>query len=200
MQSEQEQKQKLIDEQYYKQQMDELNIKKQLEKENEFNRQQQYIMDKIREYLKIDITNEEISALVNDLKTIDTFGTSEYRSIEYRSIQYRDGYFLDYYFKKKTIDDLLIVKKLYNRFATYHNIRYKDSYEIISTYLENIKPLNAFYKYESNYYIMHKQHQENENKKGFLSHKKPFIGIDEYKKKYIPIFCDSTYIYDNTKK
>ena len=155
MQTEQE----ILEEQYLKQQLEEINemanltekqllkqledikIKKQKqfeilklkEKETEFNRQQQFIIEKIRGYLKIDITNEEISSLINECNI------HSHNSIKY-------------YFKfKVSDDDLLIYKKLLNKFARYHNVRYVDSYEIIFRYLTKIQPLNGYQEYLMEY-------------------------------------------------
>jgi len=148
-----------------------LEILKLKEKETEFNRQQQFIMEKIRGYLKIDITNEEISSLINEC------------------INYRDNP-MKYYFKVSD-DDLLIYRKLLNKFARHHNIRYDDSYEIISRYLNKIQPLNGYQEYLMEYNILSQKHRENENNKrqldrNYIQHL--FIDQTEYSKRYIPIF------------
>jgi hypothetical protein len=168
-------------------QLEEIKIKKQKqleilklkEKETEFNRQQQFIMEKIRGYLKIDITNEEISSLVNECNI------SNY---EHHSIKY---YGMKYYFKVSGDDDLLIYKKLLNKFARHHNIRYDDSYEIILRYLNKIQPLNGYQEYCNEYIILYQKHQSNEiNRRqldrNYIQHS--FIDQTEYSKRYIPIF------------
>lgn len=194
----------ILEEQYFKQQLEEINelenvtekellkqldelkIKKQKqleilklkEKETEFNRQQQFIMDKIRGYLKIDITNEEILSLINECNTNT------------------NSKFLKYYFKVSD-DDLLIARKFYNRFAIHHNIRYEDSHDIVLRYFNKIQPLNDYIKYCNDYNVLQREHQQNESKKRYLNTMykiEPFIDINEYNKKFIPIYYDSTYI------
>jgi hypothetical protein len=147
-----EKEQKLLEELIIEKQkyIEKLKIKKE---ESEFNRQQQFIIDKIRDYIKIDITNEEISSIVNEYKS--------------------DINHLKYYFKV-TDDDLLIVRKFYNRFARHHHIRYEDSYDIILNYLNKIKILNDY-----------TQHQmQNQSRKRLDDSRSKLEYV-----KFIPIFC-----------
>ena len=86
---------------------------------NEFNKQREYLMNKFRTFLEMDVTDEEICAML-----------SHYRYINY--------YFSDL----NECKSILLQRKLLNRYARYHEIRYEDSIDIIYKYLNSIVPLN----------------------------------------------------------
>jgi hypothetical protein len=91
----------------------------------EFNKQKTYIIDIIRVFFDLPITNDEICAIIN------TCPNPEY-NVKF-DLQY---YFTDTYNNNK---NLLIAIKFYNKYAKYHNIRYEDSLQIITKYLHSFR-------------------------------------------------------------
>jgi len=87
--------------------------------DEEFNKQREYLINKVRKFIEIEVSDDEICAILSDYRYIDYY------------ITYNDEH-------KK----LLLQKKLLNRYARHHEIRFEDSCQIISKYLNSIKPLN----------------------------------------------------------
>jgi len=104
-------------------QLEELRKKKDLlNKENEFVKQRNYLINKFKDFVEIDISEKEIIIFLL------TFA-GETR----------------YYFPITTDNyhyNLLLIRKFYNKYAKYHEIRYEDSVEIIEGFLHDITPLD----------------------------------------------------------
>jgi len=130
--------------------------------DEEFNKQREYLINKVRKFIEIEVSEDEICAILSDYRYIDYY------------ITYNDEH-------KK----LLLQKKLLNRYARYHEIRFEDSCQIISKYLNSIKPLNDEIYFINQQYA--KQPKSNvilsKEPKGFKVDQEP-IAIEEY----IPIF------------
>jgi len=95
--------------------------------QNEFNIHKNYLIDKLRKFLDMEVSDEEISAVYND-KNLQS------------SIKIFD-YYLEVEDQEKK---LLNIRKVYNRYARENEIRYEDSVEIIYGFIQSIKPLNDY--------------------------------------------------------
>jgi len=95
--------------------------------ENEFDKQKNYLIDKLREFLDMEVSDEEIISVYND--------TNFQSSIKIYN------YYLEVEDKEKK---LLKIRKVFNRYAKVNEIRYEDSVEIICEFIKSIKPLNDF--------------------------------------------------------
>jgi len=92
---------------------------REMEVKIEFNNQKNFIMNKFRKFLNIPVSYNEVNAILNKSQS------------------------LKYYFKVEDEDNnLLFIKKVYNRYAKYHEIRYEDAYEIIDNFIFKIQPIN----------------------------------------------------------
>jgi ferredoxin-fold anticodon binding domain-containing protein len=94
----------------------------------EFKKQKDYLINKLKTFLDIDVKDNEIIAIYND-------------------DNYLENHF-NYYFKVEDEDNnLLFRRRIYNRHAQKNFIRYEDSFEIIHYFLKRIKPINDFGEY-----------------------------------------------------
>jgi hypothetical protein len=106
---------------------------KQKEMENtkvniEFKKQKDYLINKLKTFLDMDIKDSEINSIYND----DNYLENHFK----------------YYFKIEDEDNnLLFRRRVYNRHAQKNFIRYEDSNEIIHNFLKRIKPINDFSEY-----------------------------------------------------
>ena len=132
----------------------------------ESNKQKDYLTNKLRKFLDMEIKDYEITSIYND----DI---------------YLEHHF-NYYFKVEDEDNnLLFRKKVYNRHARLNGIRYEDSVEIIHTFLKKIKPVNDFGEFLQKYNQNNRYVVEEEEGGGDRRNIKNAI------KKYIPIFYSS---------
>ena len=101
---------------------------KQKEMENtkvniEFKKQKDYLINKLKKFLDMDIKDYEIISIYND-------------------DNYRENHF-NYYFKIEDEDsNLLFRRRVYNRYAQKNFIRYEDSLHILIEFLTEIKALD----------------------------------------------------------
>jgi hypothetical protein len=134
-------------------------------------KQKDYLIDKIRKFLDMQISDEEIIAVCND-----SFGG------------YLQNQFYNYYLKVEDQEKkLLTVRKVFNRYARVNEIRYEDSVDIIKDFLIKLKPLNDYNEWQrENQIRMHNQgylsKRRSASPKGDKIHEKI---INEY----IPLFC-----------
>ena len=91
----------------------------------EFNKQKTYLIEKLRKFLDMEVSDEEIISVYND-KNLQS------------SIKIFD-YYLEVEDEEKK---LLNIRKVFNRYARENEIRYEDSIEIIYGFIQSIKPLN----------------------------------------------------------
>jgi len=106
-------------------QLEEIKIKEESEK-NEFPKQKTYLMNKLRNFVKIEISDKEVSSIFSDMN-------EEEINIEFGWFPPRN---LSYFFRNDNDDDtLLIARKFYNKYATHHQIRYTDSRDVINKFL-----------------------------------------------------------------
>jgi hypothetical protein len=95
--------------------------------EIEFNKQKTYLIDKLRKFLDMEVSDEEIISVYND-----------------KNLQSSIKIF-DYYLKVENEEKkLLNIRKVYNRYARENEIRYEDSIEIIYGFIKSIEPLNDY--------------------------------------------------------
>ena len=104
-------------------QIDVLKIKiKETEEQNEFNKQRFFLLKKLGDFLGIQISDAEGFAVL-------------YR-FTYQIISP-----ISYYLKKEDAN-MLFERKVINRYAKYHEIRFEDGFDIIKDFLDTIKPIN----------------------------------------------------------
>ena len=90
-------------------------------------KQKDYLIDKLRKFLGMEVSDAEIIAV--------------YTSYNFESGYQNDAF--NYYLKVEDIDTkLLLVRKLYIKYARYQDIRFEDSVDIIRDFISRIKPLN----------------------------------------------------------
>jgi len=107
----------------------EKNIEKIKQNDTEFNKQREYLINKFREFIEIEISNAEVAACLFNPISFDYVG---------------------YYFKDD--ENLLLKRKVYNRYARYHEIRYEDSVDIIYDFIQKIKPIKDKSSFEEEQY------------------------------------------------
>lgn len=84
-----------------------------------FNNQKNFIMNKFKKFINIPLSYNEVNAILNKSQS------------------------LKYYFKVEDEDNnLLFIRKVYNKYARYHEIRYEDACEIIDNFIFKIQPIN----------------------------------------------------------
>jgi len=130
-------------------------------------KQKYYLIDRIRKFLDMQISDEEIAVIG------DHFGNY---------LQTHHHYYLKVEDQEKK---LLTVRKVFNRYARVNEIRYEDSVDIIRDFLIKLKPLNDYNEWQRDNQIrMHNQ--------GYSRGKKLGKGEEEPEKiidGYIPLFC-----------
>ena len=112
-----------------KKKAEELNKKaKEIEEENkdtEFNKQRYYVINKVRDFLNMQVSDEEICAVLYRF-----YGAHINHSQSHIPISY---------YLKQEDENMLFERKVFNRYAKCHEIRYEDSYEIITNFINKIK-------------------------------------------------------------
>ena len=107
-----------------KKKAEELNKKaKEMEEQNkdtEFNKQRYYIINKVRDFLNMQVSDEEICAVL------------------YRIYGKHINNPITYYLKQED-ENMLFERKVFNRYAKCHEIRYEDSYDIIVNFINKIR-------------------------------------------------------------
>jgi hypothetical protein len=92
---------------------------KEMEVKINFNNQKNFIINKFKKFINIPLSYNEVNAILNKSQS------------------------LKYYFKVEDEDNnLLFIRKVYNKYAKYHEIRYEDAYEIIDNFIFKIQPIN----------------------------------------------------------
>jgi hypothetical protein len=92
-------------------------------KDTEFNKQRNFLINTVRDFLGIEVSDEEVLAVL-------------YRF--YGNHVNNPHIPISYYLKKED-ENMLLERKVFNRYARYNEIRYEDSYEIISNFVNKIK-------------------------------------------------------------
>ena len=93
-----------------------------LYKQNEFNKQRNFLINKVRNFLGIEVSDQEVCAVLYTRNLIEYM----------------------YYFKDEDFN-MLLERKVLNRHAKYHEIRIEDSRDIINSFLRDIKVINNPY-------------------------------------------------------
>lgn len=136
-------------------QIEELRKKaKEVEEENkdaEFNKQRNFLINTVRNFLGIEVSDAEVLAVLYT-----------YSPYHIPNSNREMGYYL-----KKEDDNMLFERKVKNRYAKYHEIRYEDSDMIFHNFLEKIKPLISRNEFQQEQQKKSKQHRE----------------------QYVPLFC-----------
>lgn len=91
-------------------------------KDTEFNKQRYYLINKVRDFLGIEVSDEEVLAF---LYHYSCYGNEPVK-----------------YYLKQEDQNLLFERKVANRYARYHEIRCEDSLAIFQNFLKKINPLN----------------------------------------------------------
>jgi hypothetical protein len=92
---------------------------KEMDLKIEFTNQKNFLINKFKKFINIPLSYNEVNAILNKSQS------------------------LKYYFKVEDPDNnLLFIRKVYNKYARYHEIRYEDAYEIIDNFIFKIQPIN----------------------------------------------------------
>jgi hypothetical protein len=94
-------------------------------KDTEFNKQRNFLIDTVRNFLNMSVTDEEICAVL-------------YRFYGAHINHPQSHTPISYYLKKED-ENMLFERKVFNRYAKCNEIRYEDSLEIISNFITKIK-------------------------------------------------------------
>jgi len=94
-------------------------------KDTEFNKQRNFLIDTVRNFLNMPVTDEEICAILYRF-----YGAHINRPQSHTPISY---------YLKKEDENMLFERKVFNRYAKCNEIRYEDSWEIISNFINKIK-------------------------------------------------------------
>jgi len=94
-------------------------------KDTEFNKQMNFLINTVRDFLGIEVSDEEVLAVLYRF-----YGNHVNNPHEHIPISY---------YLKKEDENMLLERKVFNRYARYHEIRYEDSLEIISNFVNGIK-------------------------------------------------------------
>ena len=105
--------------------MAEENLEKLKEHETETNKQRNFLIKTVRDFLSIEVSDEEICALLFSLYGNHINSLHSHIPISF--------------YLKKEDENMLFERKVYNRYAKCNEIRYEDSYQIIHNFLSKIK-------------------------------------------------------------
>jgi len=141
-------------------------------KDTEFNKQRNFLIDTVRDFLSIEVSEAEVLAVLY---------THSPSHIQNQKISGEIGYYL-----KKEDENMLFERKVTNRYAKHHEIRCEDSDKIISNYLRKITPLvsrNEFQQQQQKKYHEHREEQQKMRRemRGNYTEYVP--------EKYVPLFC-----------
>ena len=150
-------------------QLEELRKKqKEMEEQNkdvEFNKQRNFLIKTVRDFLEIYVSDAEVCAVLFGL-----FG----RHLNNQQVP------ISYYLKKED-ENMLFERQIYNRYAKCYEIRYEDSFDIIRNFLGKIKPLNDHNEFNREQQKKSEEHM----RKGLLKN-----NYTQYiPEKYDPLFC-----------
>jgi hypothetical protein len=155
-------------------QLEELRKKqKEMEEENkdaEFNKQRNFLIKIIRDFLEIEVSDEEVLAILY-----------KYFGSQYSSRTHPNGE-VKYYLKKED-ENMLFERKVSNRYARYHEIRVDDSDMIIHNFIDKIQPLNDYNEWKIK---MHNQGYSSRRRSNTPICEK---GHEKIFDEYIPLFC-----------
>lgn len=144
-------------------------------KDTEFNKQRNFLIDTVRNFLNIQVSDEEICAVL------------------YRFYPIEQGHIPITYYLKKEDENMLFERKVSNRYARYHDIRCEDSDMIFCNFIRKIKPLISPEEFNAEQHKKAQQHsieqrikQEQDRMKGIYKNG----NYPQYvREKYIPLFC-----------
>ena len=143
-------------------------------KDSAFNKQRNFLINTVRDFLGIDVSDAEVLAV---LYTHSPSHTPNH------NISGEIGYYL-----KKEDENMLFERKVKNRYAKYHEIRCKDSDMIISNFLGKIKPHVNRSEFQQEQQKKYHQHREKEQIKA--QKERVNMNYKEYvAEKYVPLFC-----------
>ena len=94
-------------------------------KDTEFNKQKNFLINTVRDFLEIEVSDAEVLAIL-------------YRFVG-SLINHPQGHTTIAYYLKMEDQNMLFERKVINRYAKYHEIRYEDSFEIIQNFVTKIK-------------------------------------------------------------
>ena len=94
-------------------------------KDVEFNKQKNFLINTVRKFLEIEVSDEEVLAVL-------------YRIFGGHINSPQSHIPISYYLKMED-KNMLFERKVLNRYAKYHEIRYEDSWEIIYNFINEIK-------------------------------------------------------------
>jgi hypothetical protein len=153
-------------------QLEELRKKqKEMEEQNkdvEFNKQRNFLIKTVRDFLGIKVCDEEVCAILYKYCPIGQYHTNQ----------------IEKYLKKED-ENMLFERKVSNRYARYHEIRCEDSDMIIQNFIKKIQPLITPEKFNQ------EQNEKSEqNRLEQRIQRNNGIKISEYiREKYVPLFC-----------
>jgi len=113
-------------------QLEELKINDDIQKE--FTKQKTYLMNRLRNFVGIEISDKEISSIFCDITDVDL------RNIEKNYYHFRKKWVvprnLRNFFENENNDNtVLIARQFYNKYANHYQIRYEDSEDVINIFL-----------------------------------------------------------------
>ena len=163
-------------------QIEELRKKaKEAEEENkdaEFNKQRNFLIKTVRDFLEIEVSDEEVLAILY-----------KYYPIRQGSHQY-----ITYYLEEED-ENMLFERKVSNRYARHHEIRCEDSDMIFDNFLRKIKPLTDLNEFNREQQKKSEEHRREQQIKQQKYRRHGFNTQDVYPntqyvpEKYLPLFC-----------
>lgn len=100
-------------------------------KDTKLNKQREFLINKVKDFIGIEVSDAEVLAILARFYLND-------RSKNRQDFQYVP---IKYYVKEQD-KNILFERKVLNRYANSHTIRYEDSVDIIGDFLGKIKPIN----------------------------------------------------------
>ena len=97
-------------------------------KDTEFNKQRNFLIDTVRNFLNMQVSDEEICAVLYKF-----YGDH---------INNQQNHIPISYYLKPEDENMLFERKVINRYAKCNEIRYEDSLAIISNFINKIKSIN----------------------------------------------------------
>jgi hypothetical protein len=97
-------------------------------KDTELNKQRKFLINKVRDFIGIEVSDAEVLAILARF-----YWNTNRQDFRYVPIKY---------YVKEQDKNILFERKVLNRYANIHTIRYEDSVDIISDFLGKIKPIN----------------------------------------------------------
>jgi hypothetical protein len=162
-------------------QLEELRKKqKEMKEENkdaEFNKQRNFLIKIIRDFLEIEVSDAEVLAILY-----------KYFFPQYLLRTHPHGE-VKYYLKKED-ENMLFERKVSNRYARYHEIRVEDSDMIIQNFVNKIQPIINYDKFNEEQQKKSQEHQKKQHedrRKGMYNNNN--YNIQYVPEKYVPLFC-----------